>query len=185
MSPIYTLFVTYFSLKTMPKKELIRQDQMVVIQNAITHEMETAKVTMIVQKDVPKYKNEPFTIVFQASNWILGRDVSAAACKVLLTMCGCVDYGNKIGKTQQEIAEHLGYSKRQIYRAYEELEKAYVITREKNPHDSRMNDWYVNAYQSWKGTIKDRQKRISKTDPNQLILFQEPATKSIRPNKDF
>lgn len=169
----------------MPKKELIRQDQMVAIQNAITGEMETAKVTMIVQKDVPKYKNEPFTIVFQASNYILGRDVSAAACKVLLTMCGCVVYGNKIGKTQQEIAEHLKYSKRQIYRAYEELEKANVIMKEKNPQDSRMNDWYINAYQSWKGTIKDRQKRIAKTNPNQLLLFEEPKTKSIKPNKEF
>lgn len=169
----------------MAKRILIKREQMMVIGNAIADQMETAKVTMIVQKDAPKYKNEPFTILFQASNYIVGREVSASACKVLITICGCVDYGNKIGKTQQEIANHIGYSKRQIERAYSELEAADVITKEKNPIDSRMNDWYVNAYQSWKGTIKDRRKRLSTTDPDQLGLFTEDKPKALTVNKNF
>jgi hypothetical protein len=62
---------------------------------------------------------------------------------------------------------------------------ANVIYKQKNPIDSRMNDWYVNAYQSWKGTVKDRKKRIQETDPNQLGMFPELPEKPIRPNKDF
>lgn len=158
---------------------------MVAIQDTITGEMATAKVTMIVARDVPKYKNEPFTILFQASTYILGRDITPSACKVLITICGCVDYGNKIGKTTQEIADHIKYSKRQVERAYTELEKVNVIYKQKNPIDTRMNDWYVNAYQSWKGTIQDRKKRIQDTNPNQLGMFPESSEKAIKPNKDF
>lgn len=167
------------------RKNIITKSNMVTIQNAITGEMDTAKVTMIVARDVPKYKNEPFTILFQASTYILGRDITPVACKVLITICGCVDYGNKIGKTQQEIADHIKYSKRNVERAYEELRKANVLYKQTNPVDARMNDWYINAYQSWKGSIIDRKKRIQETNPAQLGLFPELPEKAIKPNKDF
>jgi len=167
------------------QKNIITKSNMIAIQNAITGELDTAKVTMIVARDVPKYKNEPFTILFQASTYILGRDITPSTCKVLITICGCVDYGNKIGKTIQEIAEHIKYSKRQVERAFTELERANVLYKKKNPIDSRMNDWYVNAYQSWKGSAQDRKKRIQETNPNQLGMFPELPEKPIKPNKDF
>ena len=171
------------------RKEIIKKSQMVTIQDTITGEMENAKVTMIVAKDKPRYKNEPFTILFQASTWVIGRNTSPSACKVLITICACVDYGNKIGKTQEEIAKHIGYSKRQVERAYKELELSNVIQKEKNPVDSRMNDWYVNAYQSWKGDIKDRKKRLATKDPNQLGMFPEESNllipNTLPPSSEF
>jgi len=166
------------------QKTIIKQSEMVAIQNAITGEMETAKIDIRVSRDVAKYKDEKFTILFQASTWIIGRDTSPVSCKVLIAICSCVDYGNKIGKTQEEIANHLGYSKRNVERAYKELEKGKVIYKQKNPVDSRMNDWYVNAYQSWKGNVKDRKQRIKETDPNQLGMF-DYKPKGIEPNQDF
>lgn len=165
-------------------KPIIKKSQMVAIQDTITGEMDTAKVTMIVARDTPKYR-EQFTILFQASTWMIGKNTTASACKVLVTIVACVDYGNKIGKTIQEIATHIGYSKRQVERAYKELERADVINKQKNPVDARMNDWYVNAYQSWKGTIKDRKARIKQRDPNQLGMFTEDKPNAIQPNKDF
>lgn len=180
--------MTFLSHKTVnmgKRKQIIKKEQMVVIQDAITDEMATAKVTMIVSRDTPKYKNEPFTILFQASTWLIGRDTSPSACKVLIALCSCVDYGNKITKTQDELAKHLGYHKRQIERAYKELEESKILHKEKNPVDSRMVDWYVNAYQSWRGTITDRKKRLQKTDPNQLGMFTEDTPKKLNVNKDF
>ena len=166
------------------QKPIIKQSEMVAIQNAITGEMETAKVEIRVSRDRLKYRNEKFTILFQASTWIIGRDTSPVSCKVLITICSCVDYGNKIGKTQQEIADHIGYSKRNVERAYKELEKGKVIYKQKNPIDSRMNDWYINAYQSWKGNPTDRKKRLKETDPNQLGMFDDKP-KPIAPNQNF
>ena len=166
------------------RKNIITQTEMMAIQNAVTGEMETAKVEIRVSRDVPKYSKEKFTLLFQTNNWIVGRDSSPSACKVLVVLNACVDYGNKIGKTQQEIADHIGYSLRQVERAYAELAKGKVIYKQKNPVDSRMNDWYVNPYQSWKGNVKDRKQRLKERDPNQLGMF-DVKDKGIQPSKDF
>lgn len=158
------------------RKQIIKKSQMVAIQDTVTGEMDTAKVTVIVARDTPKYKNEPFTILFQASTWIIGSNATDFACKVLITICSCVDYGNKVSKTQQEIANHLGRSKRSIQRAYGELEKADILHKQKNPTDSRITDWFINANQSWKGSVPDRKKRLAITDPNQLGMFLKEKT---------
>lgn len=170
------------------KKEVIKKSQMVAIHNAITDEMETAKVTMIVSKDKPKYK-EPFTILFQAGTFAMGREITPSASKLLLNLCGCVGYGNLIEKGVAELAEHMGYSRRQIERAFKELVKFNVVIASKHPQDKRMTQYHINALQSWKGSPKERKTRISKqrdVNPNQLDIFNEiPQIEAIQPNKDF
>lgn len=168
------------------KKEVISKSEMMVIRDAVTNEMTTAKVTMIVAKDTPKYaKNETFTILFQASTLAIGRDITPSASKLLLNLCGFVQYGNIIGKTVDELAEHLKYSRRQIERALKELVDLKVLLKQQHPVDKRATQYFINAYQSWKGNVKDRKKYIASIDPNQLRLFHVPEQKTISPNKNF
>ena len=168
------------------KKEVIKRSNMVAIQDAITGEMDTAKVTMIVQRDRPKYK-EPFTILFQASTFAMGREISPSASKLLINLCGCVGYGNIITKGIDELAEHMRYSRRQIERAFKELVGYDVLFESKHPQDKRINVYHLNAHQSWKGDIKERKKRISAQphNPNQLDIFNQEKPKAIQPNTDF
>lgn len=171
----------------MAKKQIIRKSEMVAIRNEITNQLETSKVTMIVERDVPKYKNEPFTILFQASTFAVGRDITPSASKLLINLCGCVGYGNLIEKGINELAEHMKYSRRQIERAFKELVDLGVLITSKHPQDRRLNQYYINASQSWKGTVKERTQRISeqKNNPNQLNLFGSETPKAIQPNHDF
>ena len=159
---------------------------MVAIENAISGELETAKVTMIVQRDAPKYKAEPFTLLFQASTLIMSRHITPSASKILICLFGLVEYGNVIGASNKELVEYTGYSLRQVERAMKELVSYKVLIASPHPVDKRITQYHLNAIQSWKGNVMDRKKRLLKMDPNQLALFApEEKPKAMRVNKDF
>jgi predicted transcriptional regulator len=166
------------------RNEIITKTEMVATVNAVTKELETRKVTMIVEKDVPKFKNEPFTIVFQAVNSLLVRDMPLADCKVLLYLISKVQYGNIIDRTIKEIAEDLGYKDIQwIQKSIKRLEDRNVILKSKHPYDKRRYVYMINPKHSWKGTVKDRNKTIGFFNPQQIeINFEHPETE-IKPTK--
>lgn len=155
---------------------------MIAIRNAITNEVETAKVTMIVARDLPKYK-EAFTIFFQASNMALIRQIQPITAKLLLYLISVVEYENKISKTPDELAEHLCYSRKQVERGLKQLVELNVIQKIKHPQDKRSYLMFINPYTTWKGRKKGRDKVISQ---NQLELPFMPKLKElITPNTDF
>ena len=165
------------------RKEVITQTEMVATVNAVTQELETRKVTMIVEKDVPKYKNEPFTIVFQAVNSLLVKDMPLADCKVLLYLISKVQYGNIIDRTIKEIAEDLGYKDAQwVQKSLKRLEDKKVILKSKHPQDKRRFVYMLNPKHSWKGKVKDRIKTMSLFNPSQLSFFFEKE-EEIKPSK--
>jgi predicted transcriptional regulator len=153
------------------RKEVISKSEMVATVNAVTQELETRKVTMIVEKDVPKYKNEPFTIVFQVVNSLLLKDMPLADCKVLLYLISNVQYGNLIDRTIKEIAEDLEYKDPQwVQKSLKRLEDKKVILKSKHPHDKRRYVYMLNPKHSWKGSVKERQKTIGFYNPKQLQM---------------
>ena len=174
------------------RKEVITQTEMVATVNAVTQELETRKVTMIVEKDVPKYKNEPFTIVFQAVNSLLVKDMPLADCKVLLYLISKVQYLNIIDRTIKEIAEDLGYKDAQwVQKSLKRLEDKKVILKSKHPHDKRRFVYMLNPKHSWKGKVKDRNKTIGFFNPSQLSFGFEKeeefksSKQSLPNNTDF
>jgi len=157
-----------------------------VIQNAITNEMESVKMTMIVAKDKPKYRNEPFTLLFQASTKAICRTIKPVTSKMLIYLCSIVEYDNFIPEGKKEMSLGLGYSIRQVERALSDLEQMRVVIKTKNREDSRMVVYHINPLQSWKGDIVNRKKRIaSYTNPNQLQMFIEEPKSSITENRNF
>jgi DNA-binding MarR family transcriptional regulator len=167
------------------KKIFIKREQMVAISNNITGEMDNAKVTVVVSRDVPKFKGEPFTLLFQASTRAISRDIKPATAKLLIHLCAIVEYGNLIPQGKKEMADELGYSVRQVERALNELEDMKVIIKSKHPQDSRMSMYHINPYQSWKGATKERAKKIAEYDKNQLQLFTEEPKAKLPPNTNF
>lgn len=161
---------------------------MIAVRNAVTNEMETAKVTMIVQRDKPKFKGEPFTMMFQAVNKAIARNITPATAKLLLYLCSDVSYGNIIEKGVPQMAKELGYSERQVHRAMKELEGLKIVLKSKHVQDGRMTIYYMNPTQSWKGTVKDRSKSIAVYDRNQLDIFgnlpKQETTTTLK-NEEF
>lgn len=174
-------------LKNPKKREIITKSEMMAIKDSVTNEMVTAKVTMIVQRDKPKFKGEPFTLLFQAVNKAISRNITPATAKLLLYVCSEVNYANVIGKGVPQMAEELGYSERQVHRAMKELEVLKVIIKSKNIQDGRITMYHLNPLQSWKGAVPERAKKIATYDPAQLDIFAElpKEIKALQPNKEF
>jgi len=155
----------------MGKKNIISQSQMVAIENSISGELEAAKVTMIIEKDQPKYRGIDFTILFQIVSKVIVKEMTPISSRLLLFCLTIVDYGNKIPMGINQMAEELLYSKRQCQRGMDELIKFKVIIKHQHPIDKRMVEYYLNPLQSWKGKVMERTKRIAETPINQLDLF--------------
>lgn len=167
------------------KKIVLRKDEMVMISDNISGLMQSAKVSVIVAPDKPKYKGEPFTLLFQASTRAISRNIKPVTAKMLIHLCAIVDYQNFIPQGKKEMALELGYSIRQVERALLELEDMKVILKSKHPQDSRMISYHINPYQSWKGNPTERNKKIAEYNPNQLEMFNEVKKTILLPNKDF
>jgi DNA-binding MarR family transcriptional regulator len=167
------------------EKEIISKSEMMVIKNAITNEMETAKVTVIVSKNKPKYK-ELFTIFFQAVNLEIVKRIKPITSKVLFYLCCKVNYDNFISIDQSEICETLHYGRTQIYLAIKELEDLGIIFITKHGNDGRCNVIHLHPLQSWKGEIGKRAEAIAKLNQTQLSLFSyDPEQKKLMPNETF
>lgn len=166
------------------RKEILNKSEMVALHSSITNEIEYAKVSVRVEKDMPKYKNEPFTIVFQAINSLLVKNMPLADCKVLLYLISRVQYGNVIDRTIKEIAEDLDYKDSNwVQKSLKRLEDQKVVLKSPHPKDKRRFVYMLNPKQSWKGTVKDRQKTISFFNPKQLTIFPEMEEKEVQPAK--
>ena len=157
----------------MAQKAVITRQETMLISDSITGNVETAnvKVSVFVQKNTPRIKGEPFTMLFQKLGIVTAKSIKPVTAKLLLYLCACVEYGNVIGKGTEQIAEELGYSIRNVQRALLELEDLKIVIRDKNASDKRMSVIYLNPFQSWKGTPSERTKRIAEYKCNQLELF--------------
>lgn len=155
---------------------------MMLITDTISGAVETSKVkvNMYVQKDTPKLKGESFTMLFQKLGVVTARSIQPITAKLLLYLCAVVDYGNIVNKGPHQIAEELGFSERQVRRGLAELVDLKIVVKDKNPIDARMVTIYLNPYQSWKGTVQDRNKKIaSYNNPRQLEMFPEEKQPDI------
>jgi DNA-binding MarR family transcriptional regulator len=158
----------------MPPKKIIEKSQMIAIHNAVTDEIEGAKVTIRVERDKIKHK-EPYTVLFQAVNYATAKNVRPVTAKLLLYLCSVCDYENIIHMTTNDFAQELGYSQRNVQIALKELEEYKIITRTPHPQDKRSFIIILNPLQSWKGQASKRLSYIqSLRDKNQLeIPFPE------------
>jgi predicted transcriptional regulator len=165
------------------RKEIMNKSEMVALHNSITNEMEFAKVSVRVEKDMPKYKNEPFVILFQVANSLLIGDMQLIDCKVVLYMMSKSQYGNVIDRTIKEMAEEMKVKdSNYVQKSLKRLVEMKIVLARKHPSDNRRFIYMLNPKQSWKGTVKDRQKTMGFFNPKQLQMpfDEEPKEQSIK-----
>lgn len=158
------------------KDPVITKSEMVLISDTISGAMRAAevKVSVHVQREAQKFKGEPYTMLFQKLGVLTAKNIQPITAKLLLYLCAVVEYGNQVNKGPEQIALELGFSRRQVERGLKELVEMKIVIKEKNPTDSRMVCIYLNPYQSWKGNVMDRKKKIAAySNPRQLEMFPE------------
>lgn len=134
------------------------------IRDYAMNEIEGAEVSVFVKKKRPSV--ETYTMVFQAVNGLLVKELSPASCKILLYMISHAQYGNHITKKVDWICEDLNLSKSSTLRAMNQLETLNIILKVPNPSDKRQKDYYLNPTQSWKGQVKERDKAMKYLQKN-------------------
>jgi len=163
-------------------RENISRSQMVAIRNAVTDELETVKVSVNIQRDPLRYK-ENFTVMFQAVNVAIAKNIKPVTAKLLLFLISVMDYNNVLDWSVAELSKELGYTDRNVYTALSELEKFKIILRIENPKDKRRNLITINPLQSWRGKVRERNSfmaSLTEEDKNQLTLpFEE-----LKPKKN-
>lgn len=155
-------------------KNIIEKHQMIAIHNAVTDEIEGAKVTIRIEREKIKHK-EPYTVLFQAVNYATAKNVRPVTAKLLLFLCSVCDYENVISMSSTDLAEELGYTSRNLQIAISELVEFKIITKTPHPEDKRTYRISLNPLQSWKGQASKRLSFIQELkDKNQLeIPFAE------------
>jgi predicted transcriptional regulator len=170
------------------KKQILTKKEVMLVSDGVTSAVANLKATIHIQKDVPKIKGEPFTLLFQKLGIVTAKNIKPVTAKVLLYLCACVEYGNLVPRGSDQISNELGYSIRNIQRALSELEDLKIIIRNKNNEtDGRFNMIYLNPYHSWKGKAAERKQKIAEYNPKQLEMFPEhkPKKALIEPNTNF
>ena len=166
------------------KKLSVSKSEMVAITNAVTGEMETAKVTIHVQRDILKYK-ESFTILFQSATLAQVKEIKPITAKLLLYLNSISLFSNIVDRTTDEIATELGYKRNQVQKGLKQLSDFNIILKTKHP-DGRRNLLMINPHQSWKGKPVERAKTLSRLgDLAQLSLFEERPKKGLIENTNF
>ncbi len=151
------------------KMPIISKNEMLAIQNAVTGEIEMAKVSIHISREMPKFRDK-FTVLFQAVNCAMVKDIKPITAKLLLYFCSVVQYGNLIDRNMDEICEDLGYKRAQVSIAVKDLLNMKIIIKVPNGNDKRRNLFMLNPHQSWKGKAVDRAKKIAEYNPQQLLL---------------
>jgi len=168
---------------------IISKSEMVLIKDAITGQMERAKVTITVKKDKAKCSDK-FTLLFQAVNAVIVKHTKPVTCKMLLYLLTVVRYDNRVDRTIAEICEDLEYKRSQVSQSLRELEDSKIIMRIEHPDDKRKFIIILNPLQSWKGDIGLRAKMIQSAPKNQLQInfgnnINAIPNANINTNKDI
>lgn len=155
------------------KKAIISKSEMIAVQNAITGEMESAKVTIHVQRDIIRYK-DAFTILFQSATLSIVREIKPITAKLLMYLNATSQYSNIIDRTVQQIAEELNYKRNQVNKGLKQLVELNIIIKSQHPTDHRKHILMLNPHQSWKGKPVERSKAIAKLADKAQLQLQLP-----------
>lgn len=81
------------------------------------------------------------------------KDLGMEALRVLIYLCGRLDFENYIQLEQKEISEDLGMLKPNVSRAMKLLEDKGIIVR--GPRAGKSYVWHLNPNFGWKGKVKN------------------------------
>ena len=135
-------------------------------------EDEDISVNLFIKAKSTKTSN--FVMFYQQVNFELIMLLKPKTCKLLLYFMAKCKYDNMIEIYQQTMMEDLKYSSvTTINNAIKDLKKLNIILSVKDTHDRRRNVYFLNPFQSWKGSAGNRAKYVAqqnKIDPQQLQL---------------
>lgn len=116
---------------------------------------------------------EPNIMVFQKFAYEAATRLSDCSVRVLMLLFSKSGYENFVSMDLIAIAEELHYTQRSVISALNELTKENIVIKTAHPSDKRRNDYFINPIAAWKGNSFARKKQLSKTNPNQTILFPD------------
>lgn len=122
--------------------------------------------------------------LFQDTEFLLAKHLSASACKVIMLFRAVCKYENKVEYSTKQISKLLGCTRQTVSKGLAELKEKGIILEFKDEKDERRKVYYINPESHWKGKIANKTdiKAIfdmdgkfanfrTETNPNQLDLI--------------
>ena len=147
------------------------------------------ETTVTIRTQTKRIPLEPNVMVFQRFAFLAATKLLPSSNQILMLFFSFSAYENYVGMDVKTISEHLKITERTVITALKELVENNIIIKLKMIGDARRHDYFINPVAAWKGnsyTRKEKMKKISSMDPDQLKMFGETETKpAIQTNKDF
>lgn len=120
-----------------------------------------------VRQKIPDY-----VMLFQKALTLLReKRLSTSALVILNYFYEITGYGNTVPIRAETIVRDCQLTRKTVFKALKELKGSEVIMIGKDMNDARINTYFINPVYAWKGTIRERSKRIKAiADRNQLQL---------------
>jgi hypothetical protein len=121
-----------------------------------------------VRQKIPDY-----IMLFQKALTLLReKRLSTSALVILNYFYEITGYGNTVPIRAETIIRDCQLTRKTVFKALKELKELEVIMIGKDMNDARINTYFINPVYAWKGTVKERSKRIKAIeDKRQLTLF--------------
>jgi hypothetical protein len=163
------------------KEELISRNEVKGALEKIIESKFNVYVAPVRQK-IPDY-----VMLFQKALTLLReRRLSTSALVILNYFYEITGYGNTVPIRAETIVRDCQLTRKTVFKALKELKGSEVIMIGKDMNDARINTYFINPVYAWKGTIRERSKRIKAiADRNQLQLpFNENTNFDKEQNHD-
>jgi hypothetical protein len=119
-----------------------------------------------------KAKVQDYIMVFQKAMALLReKQLSATGFMILCYFYEKAGYGNTVPIRAETIVKDCKMNRNTVFKGIKELKTIEVILVAKDMNDTRINTYFINPVYAWKGSVRERSKRIKAiADRNQLSL---------------
>ena len=172
-------------MEGLSKSELYLMKQKIEKMLKSNDSVDDLKINVFVKKE-RKLENNKFLFLFQDTEFLLARNLSSGACKVIMLFRAICKYENKVDYTVKQIIKVSGLSRPTVFKALKELKEKGIILEMKDTEDERRNVYFLNPESQWKGKVANinNVKALFDTDgkfeafhtstnPNQLTIMDQ------------
>jgi DNA-binding MarR family transcriptional regulator len=174
-------------MENLSKSDLLKMKKNIEKMLASENTIDDLKINVYVKKDnEPKIEGNKWLFLFQDTEFLLARILSARACQLIMLFRAICKYENQVSYDVKEMMKLLGVTRQTISKALAELKDKGIVLEFPDPSDRRKSIYYINPESQWKGKIINSKniqaifdshgvfKELRKqTNPGQLDLIDE------------
>lgn len=146
-------------MEGLSKSELIKMKRDIERMLNSNKTIDDLKVNVYVEKDQqPKIEGNKWLFLFQDTEFLLARILSARACQLIMLFRAVCKYENQVSYDIKDMMKLLGVTRQTISKSLAELKEKGIVLEFPSEHDNRKRIYYITPDSQWKGKIINQSK---------------------------